>query len=49
LVVTVGGTAVRRDVIVAAAAKHRLSAISPYRYFASDGSSLLARADEVIE
>jgi len=33
LAVTVGGTAVRRDVIVAAAAKYRLPAIYPYRYF----------------
>jgi len=37
LVVTVGGTAVRRDVIIAAAAKHRLPAVYPYRYFAVDG------------
>jgi putative ABC transport system substrate-binding protein len=37
LIVTVGGTAVRRDVIVAAAAKHRLPAVYPYRYFTQDG------------
>jgi ABC-type uncharacterized transport system substrate-binding protein len=37
LIVTVGGTAVRRDVIVAAAAKYRMPAVYPYRYFAVDG------------
>src|SRR4051794_32007596 len=37
LVVTVGGTAVRRDVIVGTAAKYRLPAIYPYRYFVGDG------------
>src|SRR5207253_2879025 len=37
LIVTVGGTAVRRDVIVAAAARHRLPAVYPYRYFTQDG------------
>jgi len=37
LIVTVGRTAVRRDLIVAAAAKHGLPAIYPYRYYASDG------------
>jgi len=37
LVVTVGRTAVRRDLIVAAAAKHGFPAIYPYRYYASDG------------
>src|SRR5260221_4473767 len=37
LAVTVGGTAVRRDLIVVAAAKYRLPAIYPYRYFVSDG------------
>ena len=33
LVVTVGGTAVHRDLIIALAAKHRLPAVYPYRYF----------------
>jgi ABC-type uncharacterized transport system substrate-binding protein len=48
LIVTVGGTAVRRDVIVAAAAKHRLPTIYPYRYFASDGG-LIAYGPDTIE
>src|SRR4051812_7342821 len=34
LIVTVGGTATRRDAIVAAAAKYRLPAVYAYRYFA---------------
>ena len=48
LIVTVGGTAVRRDLIVAAAAKHRLPAIYPYRYFASDGG-LISYGPDTIE
>jgi putative ABC transport system substrate-binding protein len=48
LVVTVGGTAVRRDVIVAAAAKYRLPAIYPYRYFTIDGG-LLSYGPDTIE
>ena len=48
LVVTVGGTAVRRDVIVAAAAKYRLPAIYPYRYFTVDGG-LLSYGPDTIE
>jgi ABC-type uncharacterized transport system substrate-binding protein len=48
LIVTVGGTAVRRDVIVAAAAKHRLPAIYPYRYFARDGG-LISYGPDTIE
>jgi putative ABC transport system substrate-binding protein len=48
LVVTVGGTAVRRDVIVAAAAKYRLPAIYPYRYFAIDGG-LISYGPDTIE
>jgi putative tryptophan/tyrosine transport system substrate-binding protein len=48
LVVTVGGTAVRRDVIVAAAAKYRLPAIYPYRYFAVDGG-LISYGPDTIE
>jgi putative ABC transport system substrate-binding protein len=48
LVVTVGGTAVRRDVIVAAAAKYRLPAIYAYRYFAVDGL-LLSYGPDTIE
>jgi putative ABC transport system substrate-binding protein len=48
LVVTVGGTAVRRDLIVAAAAKYLLPAIYPYRYFASDGG-LMSYGPDTIE
>jgi len=47
LVVTVGGTAVRRDVIVAAAAKYRLPAIYPYRYFVSDGGLISYGPDPI--
>jgi putative ABC transport system substrate-binding protein len=48
LIVTVGGTAVRRDIIVAAAAKYRLPAIYPYRYFALDGG-LISYGPDTIE
>jgi putative ABC transport system substrate-binding protein len=48
LIVTVGGTAVRRDVIVAAAAKYRLPAIYPYRYFVSDGG-LISYGPDTLE
>jgi putative tryptophan/tyrosine transport system substrate-binding protein len=47
LIVTVGGTAGRRDVIVAAAAKYQLPAIYPYRYFASDGGLISYGPDTV--
>src|SRR6476660_5973629 len=47
MIVTVGGTAVRRDVIIAAAAKYRLPAIYPYRYFASDGGLISYGPDTV--
>jgi len=48
LVVTVGGTAARRDLIVAAAAKHRLPAVYPYRYFTNDGG-LISYGPDTIE
>jgi putative ABC transport system substrate-binding protein len=48
LVVTVGGSAVRRDLIIAAAAKHRLPAVYPYRYFTSDGG-LISYGPDTIE
>jgi len=48
LVVTVGRTAVRRDFIVAAAAKHGLPAIYPYRYYVSDGG-LISYGPDTIE
>jgi putative ABC transport system substrate-binding protein len=37
LIVTGGGTASRRDLIIALASRFRLPAIYPYRYFAVDG------------
>ena len=37
MIVTVGGTAFHRDQIIALAAKHRLPAVYPYRYFARGG------------
>jgi putative ABC transport system substrate-binding protein len=48
LVVTVGGTAVHRDLIIAAAAKYRLPAIYPYRYFATSGG-LISYGPDTIE
>ena len=48
LIVTVGGTAVRRDVIVAAMGKYRLPAIYPYRYSVSDGG-LISYGPDTIE
>jgi putative tryptophan/tyrosine transport system substrate-binding protein len=48
LIVTTGGTAVHRDLIVAAVAKHGLPAIYPYRYFASDGG-LISYGPDTIE
>jgi putative ABC transport system substrate-binding protein len=48
LIVTVGGSAVHRDVVIAAAAKNRLPAIYPYRYFAADGG-LISYGPETIE
>ena len=48
LVVTAGGTAVHRDLIIAAAAKYRLPAIYPYRYFATSGG-LISYGPDTIE
>jgi putative tryptophan/tyrosine transport system substrate-binding protein len=48
LIVTVGGTAVDRGVVIAAAAKNRLPAIYPRRYFAADGG-LIAYGPDTIE
>ena len=48
MIVTVGGTAVRRDVILAAAAKYKLPAIYPYRYFTTDGG-LISYGPDTIE
>jgi putative ABC transport system substrate-binding protein len=48
LVVTVGGTAFHRDLIIALAAKHRLPAVYPYRYFAK-GGGLVSYGPDTIE
>ena len=48
LVVTVGGTAVRRDLIISAAARHRVPAVYPYRYFVKDGG-LISYGPDTIE
>jgi ABC-type uncharacterized transport system substrate-binding protein len=48
LIVTVGGTAFNRDLIIALAAKHRLPAVYPYHYFAS-GGGLVSYGPDTIE
>src|SRR5262249_45212245 len=48
LIVTVGGSAVQRDVLIAAAAANRLPAVYPYRYFVADGG-LLSYGPDTIE
>ena len=48
LIVTVGGTAFNRDLIIALAAKHRLPAVYPYHYFAS-GGGLISYGPDTIE
>jgi putative ABC transport system substrate-binding protein len=48
LIVTVGGTAFHRDLIIALAARHRLPAVYPYRYFATDGG-LISYGPDTIE
>jgi putative ABC transport system substrate-binding protein len=48
LIVTVGGTVFDRDVLIAAAAKNRLPAIYPYRYFAA-GGGLMSYGPDTIE
>jgi ABC-type uncharacterized transport system substrate-binding protein len=47
LVVTVGGTAYHRDLIIALAAKHRLPAVYPFRYFASRGGLMSYGPDTI--
>ena len=47
LIVTVGGTAFDRDMVIAAAAKNRLPAIYPYRYFAADGGLMSYGPDTI--
>jgi ABC-type uncharacterized transport system substrate-binding protein len=47
LIVTVGGTAFIRDLIIALAAKHRLPAVYPYRYFVSGGGLMSYGPDTI--
>jgi len=47
LIVTVGGTAIDRDALIAAVAKSRLPAIYPYRYFAADGGLISYGPDTI--
>ena len=37
LIVTAGGTAFRRDLIIGLASRHKLPAVYPFRYYAADG------------
>ena len=37
LIVTAGGTAFRRDLIIGLASRHKLPAVYPFRYYAKDG------------
>jgi putative ABC transport system substrate-binding protein len=46
--VTAGGSAIGRDVLIAAAAKNRLPTIYPYRYFVADGG-LMSYGPDTIE
>src|SRR3954447_3008464 len=48
LVVTSGGTAVHRALIIAAAAKYRIPAVYPYAYFVADGG-LISYGPDTIE
>src|SRR5262249_2794472 len=48
LIVTPGGTAVRRDAVSTAVAKSRLPAIYPYRYYVADGG-LISYGPDTIE
>ena len=47
LVVTLGGTAIHREQIIALAAKHRLPAVYPFRYFVSGGGLISYGADTI--
>jgi putative tryptophan/tyrosine transport system substrate-binding protein len=37
MIVTAGGTASRRDLIIRLASRHKLPAVYPFRYYAKDG------------
>ena len=47
LVVTLGGTAIHRDLIIALAAKHRLPAVYPHNYFVSGGGLISYGPDTI--
>jgi putative ABC transport system substrate-binding protein len=47
LVVALGGTAIHRDLIIALAAKHRLPAVYPHRYFATGGGQISYGPDTI--
>jgi putative ABC transport system substrate-binding protein len=47
LIVTAGGTAFHRDLIIALAAKHRLPAVYPYRYWVSGGGLISYGPDTI--
>jgi putative ABC transport system substrate-binding protein len=47
LIVRAGGTAVHRGVVIAAAAKHRLPAIYPYRYHVIEGGLICYGPDTI--
>jgi putative tryptophan/tyrosine transport system substrate-binding protein len=47
LIVTTGATAVRRDPVIAAAAKNRLPTIYPYRYYVADGGLISYGPDTI--
>ena len=47
LVVTLGGTAIHRDLIIALAAKHQLPAVYPHRYFVSGGGLMSYGPDTI--
>jgi putative tryptophan/tyrosine transport system substrate-binding protein len=47
LIVTVGGTAVHRNLIIALAAKYRLPAVYPFRYFVTRGGLMSYGSDTI--
>ena len=47
LIVTAGSTAIRRDLIIAVAARHRLPAVYPFRYYATNGGLISYGPDTV--
>ena len=49
VIVTPGGTAIQRDVLITAVAKNHLPAIYPYRYFAADGGLISYGPDTIAQ